>query len=103
MELLGLSEQEIEAVLKQRTSELGGFTFIPEEFRKYGFNAASSSNIRIEVTARVNKDGPASKITAVVNRQPGTKGYKIQTLYWRESAENIESAKNTERAENTGS
>lgn len=88
MGLMGLDESQIEFVMKQRTAEFKGHPAVPGDFSAYGFNTTSTSNFRIEVTARANKGGPASKITAVVNRQPGTKGFKIQTLYWRESAEN---------------
>jgi type II secretory pathway component PulK len=89
MELIGLDAYEIEAVLKQRTYESGGFKFVSPQFARRGLNTVSSSNLRIEVTATTGSKSPASKIVAVVNRQPGTRGYKIQTIYWRESAENI--------------
>ncbi len=91
MELLGLSEIEIEAIFKQRNSEFGGFTFIPPQFAIYGLNTIVSYNLRIEVTASAKDSKIASKVVAVVNRQPAPSGYKIQTIYWRESAENIRS------------
>jgi general secretion pathway protein K len=89
MTMLGLNSYEIEAVMKQRTAEAGGFSFVPEQFARLGFGATASGVLRIEVTARAHKEGPASKIVAVVERQPMGGTYKIKTLYWRESAENI--------------
>lgn len=89
MELMGLNEYEIEAVLKQRSGEAGGFKFVPQQFASYGLNALSSNNLRIEVTAKANNGGPASKITAILSRQPTPKGHRLQPLYWRESVENI--------------
>lgn len=89
MELIGLDQFEIEAIMKQRNGEAGGFRFVPPEFGAKGLNSISSSNLRIEVTARTSPNTPAAKITAVVSRQFGEHGYKIQTLYWRERAENI--------------
>lgn len=89
--LLGLSEIEIETVLKQRSKEAGGFRFIPQHFALYGLNAIASSNFMIEVTAKANGSTLASRVTAVVQRQPSTKGYKLQTIYWRERVENTRS------------
>lgn len=89
MALLGLNTYEIEAVMKQRTAEAGGFSFVPEQFGRLGFGATASDVMRIEVTARVRKEGPASKIVAVIERQFAGGTYRMQTLYWRESAENI--------------
>ncbi|MBI5638902.1 MAG: general secretion pathway protein GspK [Nitrospirae bacterium] len=88
MELMGLDAFEIEAVLKQRSAEAGGFTFVPQPFSARGFNAIAAQNLRVEVTARAHSGVPGARIVAVLNRQPVAKGYKIQTLYWRESAEN---------------
>lgn len=90
MELIGLNAFEIEAIMKQRTVESGGFRFAPEQFSSRGLGYSSSpSTLRIEVTARVSKKGRGARIVAVVSRQFAGKGYKLQTLYWRESAENI--------------
>jgi general secretion pathway protein K len=88
MTMLGLNTFEIEAVMKQRTAEAGGFTFVPEQFARLGFGATSSGVLRIEVTARAHGKGPASKVVAIIKRQPAGGTYKIQTLYWREYAEN---------------
>ena len=86
MQMLGLDNFEIEAVLKQRTEDAGGFKFIPPQFAARGLNAVATNDVRIEVIAKAVGGGPASKIVAVVNRQRAAKGYKIQTLYWREGA-----------------
>jgi general secretion pathway protein K len=88
MRLLGLNDYEIEAVLKQRNVETGGFRFIPREFAAHGLNAVSSNVLRIEVTARARNSQLASKIVAIINKKVSKKGFKSQTVYWRESAEN---------------
>lgn len=85
--LLGLNEMEIETVLKQRTRETGGFRFIPQQFALYGLNSIASSNFRIEVVAKAHGSTLASRVVAVVQRQASTKGFKLQTVYWRESVE----------------
>ncbi len=89
MQILGFNDDEIEAVLKQRTRESGGFRFIPPEFAAKGVNAIASQILRIEVLARQKNSKRAVKIVAVLNRKPDTSGYKVQTVYWREDAENI--------------
>jgi hypothetical protein len=89
MEWLGLNPFEIEAVLKQRNAEVGGFRFIPQQFAAYGLNATSSDTFRIDVEATVKGSTRSARITAVVNRERDPGGYKMQTIYWRESAENI--------------
>jgi hypothetical protein len=83
------NDYEIEAVLKQRNVETGGFRFIPREFAAHGLNAVSSNVLRIEVTARAKNSELASKIVAIINKKVSKKGFKSQTVYWRESAENI--------------
>jgi hypothetical protein len=89
MQILTFNDDEIEAVLKQRTRESGGFRFIPPEFSAKGVNAIASQVFRIEVLARQKNSKRAVKIVAVLNRKPATSGYKVQTFYWREDAENI--------------
>ncbi|MDA8432199.1 MAG: type II secretion system protein GspK [Nitrospiraceae bacterium] len=91
MTMLGMNDFEIEAVMKQRTADAGGFTFVPEQFTNLGFSATASKVLRIEVTARAHKEGTAMKVVAVVERQPAGGTYKIHTLYWSESAENSRS------------
>jgi general secretion pathway protein K len=91
MQAMGLDEGTIEAIMKQRSGESKGFRTVPPEFAALGFRATVTNNLRIEITAKANNSGIASKIVAVINRQYGVDGYKLQTLYWRESAENIRS------------
>lgn len=90
MQLLGLEDSEIEAIMKQRTKEAGGWRSIPSLSAK-GLNAMATQNFRIEVVARTKNSNLGMKIVAVLNRKPALEvgGYKIQTLYWREDAENI--------------
>jgi len=89
MQILGFNDDEIEAVLKQRTKESGGFRFIPPEFRAKGITAIASHIFRIEVLARQKDSNRVVKIVAVLNRTPDVSGFKVQTVYWREDAENI--------------
>ncbi len=89
MQMLGFADIEIEAILKQRTREAGGWRLIPAEFLSKGLNAIVSQNIRVEVTARPNNSNLAVRIVAVLKRKPEAAGYKVQTVYWRENAENI--------------
>lgn len=90
MQMLGFDDNEIEAIMKQRTREAGGgWRLIPSEFLSKGLNAIVSHNIRVEVVARPKNSNLAIRIVAVLNRKPGAAGYKVQTVYWREDAENI--------------
>jgi general secretion pathway protein K len=89
MQLLEFDESEIEAIMKQRNREAGGFRFIPQQFSAKGLNAIATHNFRIEVVARPKNSNLAIRIVAVLNRKPDPAGYKIQTVYWRENAENI--------------
>ena len=89
MQILAFNDDEIEAVMKQRTKESGGFRFIPPAFASRGVNAIATQIFRIEVLARQKNSKRAVKIVAVLNRKPDPSGYKVQTVYWREDAENI--------------
>lgn len=91
MEFLGLNDFEIEAILKQRNSEAGGFRFVPPQFAVYGMSAITSKNLRIEVKATAASSKMTSTIVTVLRRQMAGGGYEVKTLYWRESAENIRS------------
>jgi general secretion pathway protein K len=91
MQILGLDALEIEAIMKQRSKEAGGFRFIPEQFSSKGLNAIASQNLRIEVSARAKDSSLAVRVTAVLNRNANSGVYKVQTVYWREDAENIRS------------
>ncbi|MEW6214515.1 MAG: type II secretion system protein GspK, partial [Nitrospirota bacterium] len=85
MESLGLNKSDIETVLKQRES--GGFSSVPQQFGTFGLNTTYSSYFRIEVVAHVNGGNRAVRIVSIINRTPTGKGFKIQTVYWRENAE----------------
>lgn len=89
MRMLGLDAYEIEAVMKQRTHETGGFRGVPEQFAGRGLSAMSSSTLKVEVTARAKNSSLASKITAVVQRYRAGQGFRVKTLYWREREEGI--------------
>ncbi|MBI5100292.1 MAG: general secretion pathway protein GspK [Nitrospirae bacterium] len=87
MEMMGLSSFEIEFIMKQRNPESGGLRLVPPDFIARGFSSMTSNNLRIEVTGRAANSKVSSKITAVINRQFRGKGYKVQTMYWRENAD----------------
>lgn len=87
MKLLDVRPDEVEMIMKQRTKETGGFRFVPQEFARYGINITASNTFRVEVTARMQNSGRAMKITAVVSRKPVPEGFRLQAVYWRESAE----------------
>jgi len=89
MQMLEFDETEIEAIMKQRNKESGGFRFIPQQFSAKGLNVIASQNVRVEVLAKPKNSKLASRIVAVLNRKPDATGYKIHTVYWREHAENI--------------
>ncbi len=89
MEALGLNELEIEAVMKQRTKEVGGFRFVPPQFAGKGFNALAAQTVRIDVSARLPEGKIRSHITATVERRPGPKGFVYQTIFWRERVETV--------------
>jgi general secretion pathway protein K len=91
MTMLGLDTYEIEAVMKQRTQETGGFRGVPEQFAGRGLNAMSSVTLKVEVTAKAKNSALASKITAVVQRHPAGRGFRVKTLYWKEREEGIRS------------
>jgi type II secretory pathway component PulK len=91
MQILGLDDIEIEAIMKQRSKDAGGFRFIPQQFSSKGLNAIASQNVRIEVSAKVKNSSLTVKIIAVMSRVPDAEGRKIQTVYWRENVENIRS------------
>ncbi len=76
MEIMGLTNVDIETILSQRNS-LRGYRAIPPHLTGL-FQAISSMTFRIEVEA-----GERS-LTAIVQRIPAKKGYTLKTLYWRE-------------------
>lgn len=89
LQMLEFDDTEIEAIMKQRNKDSGGFRFIPQQFSAKGLNAISSQNLRIEVLAKPKNSSLGSKIVAVLKKKTGLKGQKSQTVYWRERAENI--------------
>ena len=89
MQILDFNDDEIEAVLKQRTKEAGGFRFVPPGFAAKGVNAVATQVFRIEVLARLKDSKRAVRIVSVLSRKPDPSGFKVQTVYWRENAENI--------------
>jgi general secretion pathway protein K len=89
LQMLEFDDTEIEAIMKQRNKDSGGFRFIPQQFSAKGLNVIASQNVRVEVLARSKNSSLAAKIVAVLRKKTDAAGYKIQTVYWREYAENI--------------
>jgi general secretion pathway protein K len=89
MQFLGLSDIEIETILKQRNRAYGGFRFIPHQFSLRGLTAMSTQTFRIEVTARTKNSPIGSRITGIVSREPSVKGNELRTIYWRERVETL--------------
>ncbi len=87
MTYMGLNSFEVEALLKQRSPEAGGFRAIPPQFADRGFRSMASANLRIEVSGRAKNSTLLSKIGAVVTRQPAGRGFRVRTLYWKEYEE----------------
>ncbi|MDH4231539.1 MAG: general secretion pathway protein GspK [Nitrospirota bacterium] len=89
LQMLEFDDTEIEAIMKQRNKDSGGFRFIPQQFSAKGLNVIASQNVRVEVLAKPKNAKLAGKIVAVLTKRPSAAGYKIHTVYWREHAENI--------------
>jgi general secretion pathway protein K len=89
MQLLALTEVEIEAIMKQRNKNFGGFKFIPPEFAQRGLNAMTTQFFKIDVIASTRNSPIASHVIGIMRRQPSPEGYSFTTLYWRERAETV--------------
>ncbi|TAL26521.1 MAG: hypothetical protein EPN94_03080 [Nitrospirae bacterium] len=86
MELMGAGSDAIDAIFKQRTTEIGGARQIPANLVP-GLYRTASSDFRIEVTAALKGNRQAVKIISIVRRVPALKGFDLQTVYWREKLE----------------
>lgn len=89
LQMLEFDDTEVEAIMKQRNRDSGGFRFIPQQFSAKGLNVIASQNVRVEVLAKSKNSGLAAKIVAVLKKKTDAAGYKIRTVYWSEHAENI--------------
>gem|GEM_PF-801684 len=78
MEVLGLTNIDIETIISQRNA-LKGYRAIPPHLTGL-FQAISSSTFRIDITS----ESPYKRIIAIVQRIPAKKGYTFKTLYWKE-------------------
>jgi general secretion pathway protein K len=90
MEILGLREDEIEMILKQRSKDFGGFRFLPQ-VSVSGLNALFTQNFRIEVIAKMHNSPIASRIVGVVSKSASAEGMDFRTIYWSERAETVRS------------
>jgi len=84
MEILGVSEIDIENVMRYRNAESGGLRMVPTGLRPFGFTSTAATYIRIEVEARLKGSGIRYIISAVTRRIPEGKGYRIMKVRWRE-------------------
>ncbi|GBE31861.1 general secretion pathway protein K [bacterium BMS3Bbin05] len=85
MGIMGVSEIDMENVLRYRDVETGGLASVPPNMRALGFRTTYSRYLRVEVTAQAEKSGIKYKITAIVKRIPWKSGYRIETVFWREN------------------
>ncbi|MBI4823697.1 MAG: general secretion pathway protein GspK [Nitrospirae bacterium] len=84
--LTGLSDTDIENIMKLRTKDVGGLRVIPAVTPGIGLTTASS-NFRLEITASIPGSSQTVKLTAIVKRSVGTKGPEMKTIYWKEGIE----------------
>jgi general secretion pathway protein K len=84
MSLLGVSEIDIENVMRYRDSESGGLSSVPSGLRSFGFTTTFSRYVRVTVSAEVKESGIKYLITAVIKRIPDKDGYRLETVFWRE-------------------
>jgi len=84
MGILGLGAVEIDYIMSYRDQETGGLTQVPPSLSPYGLNTTASSYLRIEIESVVGESGISYSITAVVKRVPALKGYRVETVSWRE-------------------
>ncbi len=78
MEVLGLTNIDIETIISQRNG-LKGYKVIPPHLTGL-FQAISSNTFRIDISS----DVPYKRIIAIIQRIPAKKGYTFKTLYWKE-------------------
>ncbi len=85
LKLLGLNEIDIENIMQQRTETIGGFRAIPAQYVSKGLNRTWSAYFSIEVEGRKRGSNISYNIRSVIKRIKAPKGFKIETLYWREN------------------
>ncbi len=91
MEILGLTPQEIEGITFLREGKFGPMKGIAAGLLQRGIAYTASNYFRIESTGS-SPDGKINeRITAVVQRIPSDKGYKIRVLYWKANVQSIRS------------
>lgn len=86
MEVIGISQEAIDILFKQRTKEIGGVKQMLINLPR-GFYRTASYNFRIEVAAGMKGSNQTAKILSIVKRIPTAKGFDMQTIYWREGIE----------------
>lgn len=84
MRMLGVSEIDIENVMRYRDRESGGLSSVPSSLSTFGFRTTFSTFLRIEVTAEVKESGVKYIITAITKRVQKGNGYRLDTVFWRE-------------------
>lgn len=84
MRVLGISEVDIENVMSYRDPESGGLGQVPTNLFQYQLNATASSYLRVEVAAGLPESKIQYVVTGIVKRTPTTKGFRVETISWRE-------------------
>lgn len=85
LKLLGLNEIDIENIMQQRTETIGGYRAIPGQYASKGLKKTWSAYFTVEVQGRKMGSNISYNIRSVVKRVKAPKGFKIETLYWREN------------------
>lgn len=84
LSILGLGPVEIDYIMSYRDQETGGLAQVPPSLAPYGLNTTASRYLRVEVESVIEASGIKYSITAVVKRVPALKGYRLETVSWRE-------------------
>ncbi len=84
LKLLGLNEIDVENIMQQRTETIGGYRAIPAQYTNKGLKKTWSAYFTIEIEGRKRGSNISYNIRSVVKRVKAPKGFRIETLYWRE-------------------
>ncbi len=85
LKLLGLNEIDIENIMQQRTETIGGYRAIPAQYVSRGLKKTWSAYFSIEIEGRKRGSNISYNIRSVVKRVKAPRGFRIETLYWREN------------------
>ncbi len=84
LRILGVPEDSITNLMIHRAKP-GGTNMVPPDMATFG--RTTSSNLRIQIVAKMSNNPLSVRITSVVRRDFGPKGAVLTTLYWKEDIE----------------